>query len=119
MSKHTPEPWRQGGSESDAVSKFAHASQVVGELSGSSYILASFNFNFSELAIANAGRAVACVNAMAGIPDPAAFVERAKRMEDALVNIREYWNGSANERAMQDACEHARDLADKALETNP
>ena len=37
------------------------------------------------------------------------------RLRDVLQEIAEYWNGSANELAMRDACEHVRDLADAAL----
>jgi hypothetical protein len=33
----------------------------------------------------------------------------------ALQSISEYWNGSSNERAMTDACEHNRNAAAEAL----
>lgn len=36
---------------------------------------------------ANADRIVACVNALAGIPDPAAFVSRVAAMEEALKEV--------------------------------
>lgn len=35
---------------------------------------------------------------------------------DALVSIKEYWNGSVNERAMRGACEHNESTAADALE---
>jgi hypothetical protein len=39
----------------------------------------------------------------------------AEGLAEYLVSIKEYWNGAANERAMQDACEHAIETASKAL----
>lgn len=38
-----------------------------------------------------------------------------KVMEDALINIGEYWNGAENDRAMSDACYHNRETATDAL----
>jgi len=40
-----------------------------------------------EIAQANADRLIDCWNAMLGIPDPAGFVERAKKMEAVLKQI--------------------------------
>jgi len=40
---------------------------------------------------------------------------RNKELEGALESIEEYWNGSNNERAMQDACEYAVETARAAL----
>ena len=41
---------------------------------------------------ANARRIVACVNALAGIPDPAAFVQAARGMREALESLlKECW----------------------------
>lgn len=54
----------------------------------------------------DASRIVSCVNALAGIDDPAAFVERAKRMEEALRECA---------RADSDCGEAARELARSAL----
>ena len=42
--------------------------------------------------------------------------ERIKRLEDALVSIREYWNRDKNQRAMVDACWYAIDKSSEALE---
>jgi hypothetical protein len=68
MGKHTPEPWyvRNGGTaisdSRDAVSYFPIAT------------------NFG---VENATRAVACVNALGGIPDPAAYIKAAKDLHEA------------------------------------
>lgn len=40
---------------------------------------------------------------------------RVAELEAALESIREYWNGLPNESAMQDACEHAVQTANKVL----
>jgi len=42
--------------------------------------------------------------------------QRIKRLEDALVSIREYWNRDKNQRAMVDACWYAIDKSSEALE---
>jgi len=41
--------------------------------------------------------------------------EGEKRYREALESIAEYWNGSHNETAMHDACNHAVDTARSAL----
>jgi hypothetical protein len=40
----------------------------------------------------------------------------ADALADALINIEEYWNRDQNETAMADACWHAVNLAQSALE---
>lgn len=40
-------------------------------------------------------------------------------LEEALEDIKEYWNGHANERAMEDACHHAITRAGAALARLP
>lgn len=103
MSKHTPEPWTIGA-----------GSHVCGMWSGMIRVESPEDFHsngidypdgstrsftnvvcgttgHSETARENMLRIVACVNAMAGIPDPAAFVERAKRIEDAARDLIGCW----------------------------
>ncbi len=45
------------------------------------------------------------------------YMERIKRLEEALESIREYWNGDNSSRAMIDACWYAIDKASEALES--
>lgn len=44
-----------------------------------------------------------------------ALRDECERYRKALEYISEYWNGSANLRAMEDACNQARDVAQAAL----
>lgn len=67
---HTKEPWHTRGSL--AGTDVVHVSTDKRGRVGCFY---------DE---ADASRAVACVNALAGIPDPAAFVARAAKLEAAL-----------------------------------
>jgi hypothetical protein len=86
MSKHTKEPWAIGGEES--VMPHTCNMQIVGHIeTGEPFVLAAFNYNFPDISVDAAARAVACVNAMAGIDDPEAFVKRAKRIEAAARQI--------------------------------
>jgi len=71
----TPEPWMVGN---DMAMKHTYCTQIVGMMDGEPFIIGSLNYNFLDLAIVNCVRAVACVNAMAGIPDPAAFVDAVR-----------------------------------------
>ncbi len=41
--------------------------------------------------------------------------DRVKELEDALINIREYWNRDSNVQAMEDACWHVIDKATEVL----
>jgi hypothetical protein len=65
--KHTPEPWQ------------AHAFEVYDQRN---LIIADCGYSEHEFTVegckANADRIVACVNAMSGIPDPAAFMEKLR-----------------------------------------
>ena len=72
---YTPEPWRVG---CDEVMRFAYETQLVGTINGEPFIMATFNNNFRELSEANAARAEACVNACAGMDDPAAEIARLR-----------------------------------------
>jgi hypothetical protein len=64
-------------------------------------------------------RIVECVNACAGMADPAAEItamrEAIREAETFLTDIAEYWNRDENESAMSDACWHAVGTAEKAL----
>lgn len=103
MSKHTPEPWAIGS-----------GSHVCGGWSGMIRVESPEDFHnngieypdgstrsftnvvcgttgHSETARENILRIVACVNAMAGIDDPAAFVARAKRIEEAARDLIGCW----------------------------
>lgn len=68
--KQTAEPWESHGQNT----VFGIVIESQGRLIGS--------FETVE----DRDRAVACVNALAGIPDPAAFVRRAKAIEEAASN---------------------------------
>lgn len=60
MSKHTPEPWVIGSSNSIWANGLVQA---------------------QAMSNANAARIVACVNALEGIDNPASFVEVVKKLE--------------------------------------
>jgi hypothetical protein len=77
--KHTPEPWRIGDIAEDNTRP---AFLLAGEYP-STVVTATvppfkvYNMN-ADTATANAFRIAACVNALAGIEDPEAFVKEAK-----------------------------------------
>jgi hypothetical protein len=68
---HTKEPWKYDADEDHMI-----GSDGVGVRSGA-------GLRDPDECAANGARMVACVNALAGIPDPAAFVARAKAIEAA------------------------------------
>ena len=74
MSKHTPEPWIWIGTDEDKTLTSPTANYVIiaGTCSNDDGTVGLY------INQANADRIVACVNALAGIDDPAAFVEAAK-----------------------------------------
>ena len=78
MNKHTPEPWSIGTSRITSLSICAIDSD------GNEAIIASPNFNFSNHH-ENARRIVTCVNACAGMDDPAAEIAELKRQRDELL----------------------------------
>ena len=112
MTKHTPEPWTVQPPKNRlylavASGRFTKCAKYPGEFdgeyersgqswhyiagpSGPSHFVADVVVANGERegpdedGRANLDRIVTCVNALAGIDDPAAFVERAKRMEEAL-----------------------------------
>lgn len=84
MSKHTPEPWR-----AEMNSVYWEFQDTYGDLIGDTCASsASEPHHGCSLALgeANANRLVACVNALAGVPDPAAFVAAARELADASTN---------------------------------
>ena len=80
MSKHTPEPWSIGTSRITSLNICAIDSH------GNKAIVASPNFNFSNHH-ENAVRIVTCVNACAGMADPAAEIAELKRQRDELLGL--------------------------------
>jgi hypothetical protein len=96
MSKHTPEPWGE----------YQHAREPR---SINGWVMAILR----DMSDADYDHARSCVNALAGIDDPAAFVARAKRIEDAARDLIGCWQDDTSpltnpiERLMT------------ALETNP
>ena len=79
MSKHTPEPWSIG------TSRITSLNICAIDLYGNKAIVASPNFNFSNHH-ENALRIVTCVNACAGMADPAAEIAELKRQRDELID---------------------------------
>ena len=80
MSKHTPEPWYwhendsycEINSERDGQIADSCASSCLGDI---------------DLGRANASRIVTCVNACAGMEDPAAEIAELKRQRDELLDL--------------------------------
>lgn len=71
--RHTKEPWTTNGHE---IGDFPMMLvKIANRISGSNY----------DESVANAERIVKCVNACAGINDPAEFVDLAKRYENDCV----------------------------------
>lgn len=87
MTTHTPGPWRADAWASHAETSIlsdAPLPEKVGDqkvLPGP-FVIAECNCSLSSAQDeANAARIVECVNALAGIEDAAAFMERARRLE--------------------------------------
>lgn len=78
MTKHTPEPWEIVGKFSDKI-YHAPSDTVVAQ----SWYPGASSISPADTMIANARRIVACVNACAGMSDPAAEIAalRAERDE--------------------------------------
>jgi len=84
--EHTKEPWifnkeNNGG----GISRHAY-NGVYSEDGSSSRTIADFDIadaGKGDIGLSNAKRAVACVNALAGIKDPEAFVKAAKIGKEA------------------------------------
>lgn len=81
MTGHMKEPWEINGCDWDEETDQAIGCQVT---DSEFYFVASCEGGrSSDHDNANARRIVDCVNALAGIPDPAAFVEAARGMAEA------------------------------------
>jgi len=79
--KHTPEPWAQ-------VPKRGSA-HIWNEATG--IVVAGFGGMTQGQERANLQRTVACVNALAGVPDPAAFVNETLGLLDAARHELSLW----------------------------
>ena len=75
MSKHTPEPWKDG---------FLRVTALNG---GMRVAVTSCDGGNVEIEQANANRIVDCVNACAGMADPAAEIAELKRQRDELLGL--------------------------------
>jgi hypothetical protein len=93
---HTPEPWKENKLEDGVFFILAGLyGQGEGPASAASPCVACVDYHCNggnKQAEANAARIVQCVNALAGIPDPAAFVARARGQEAAIAELQEMVN---------------------------
>jgi hypothetical protein len=80
---HTPEPWRVYAWRNDST----FAVEYI-QPSGISAFVCQMNGSNGQ-SEANASRIVACVNACAGMEDPAAEIERLKAQRDELLRLLE------------------------------
>lgn len=107
----------------DMAMKHTHCTQIVGMLDDGGdrtpFIIGSFNYNFLDIAIVNCVRAVSCVNALAGIKDPAAFV---KSVREAVAHHEEQtrvWGGEeGDENQVKYHTERASKLREHLGESN-
>lgn len=117
MGGHTKEPWEAGHS---SVGR-AGTNWTVGCPSDSNAICSLYDGEYIENpnATADANRIVDCVNAFAGIEDPAAFVAAFDAMQEALKACRAWhyaemkYLGSFSQRG--DLCAYSEWLTQKAL----
>ena len=87
MSTHTPEPWAVGvGVDGTWGRHHAHVRTDNIPLPIASTVF--FGITPREECEANAARIVACVNALAGIPDPAAEMARLRAVEASRETMR-------------------------------
>ena len=82
MSKHTPEPWKfWGDKEAIVMDKPLHSKH------GFIAVMACNEDVSARTSSANARRIVTCVNACAGMADPAAEIAELKRQRDELLGL--------------------------------
>ena len=81
MSKHSPEPWSSDINSSDWHQIRSSDKNWIADTCAS---MCDGNIPLGE---ANAARIVACVNACAGMEDPAVEIEKLKRQRDELLNL--------------------------------
>lgn len=82
-------PWYIGSD--DAMPHTCNMQIISTTEEGDRFVLAAFNYNFPDISVDAAARAVVCRNALQGIADPEAFVARAKRIEDAARDLIGCW----------------------------
>ena len=84
--KHTKEPWIQWQDHPDVFAGGV-VSQTPYSITGGERVADFSHDDPSDedaTGIANAARCVSCINALAGIPNPPAFVEAVKELVDML-----------------------------------
>lgn len=90
MSKHTPEPWKKwvykdgvcfvmAGGYARGTAPASPVTPCIACLDGA---VLGFGYEQNE---ANGDRIVACVNALAGIPDPAAYIKAMREVCEAQI----------------------------------
>ena len=90
MSNHTPEPWKALPHESVVfimAGEYANGTAAASAATPCVGCCDRYCHGPLHEVQANADRIVACVNAMAGIPDPAAEMARLRAVEAALTRI--------------------------------
>ena len=85
MSKHTPEPWKLWGDKEAVVMDCPLHSKH-----GFIAVMACNEDVSAKTSSANAKRIVTCVNACAGMSDPAAEIAELKRQRDELLAALNY-----------------------------
>jgi hypothetical protein len=86
MKKHTPEPWGVGYYDGSGTPEFIVADNEP--VAVTAWGCDCCKDTPSEQDAANALRIVACVNAMQGIADPAAFVKAVDELREAATDAR-------------------------------
>lgn len=115
----TKEPWHyEDGPNFRSLTRFSTYSVLGGDSHG--LPLAEVGAGHEDIhtrnedsnALSNAARIVACVNALANIPDPAAFVERAKKTEEALKSIADFCSIYDHDQAGRCMCRGDKNLCE-------
>ena len=83
MSRHSAEPWHP--SKICALIKSAENNVLVAE-----FFVDEKTLDVS-IAYKNRDRAIACVNALTGIPSPSQFMEAHRRLVEAAKAVRKAW----------------------------
>ena len=94
--KHTPEPWRVDMNESLKVRMIVSSSgEAVGKAPVAQILTTNPYAVPEEVQIANAERIVECVNACAGIDEPAKFIKAVELCAKAVIERNELRNWKA------------------------
>ena len=114
---HTPEPWSINGYEQwDKFGPIKRASIVAQWDNGFSETLLIATVNTTKQIEANAARIVACVNACAGMTDPAAQIKALRdALEDAEFLLRKCGNNWKEAGSMADSMKRSANDAREAL----